>query len=130
MLIDHSPRENLAQPAAQLAPVAKNERVRRALLLMEQHIADPMPVEAIAKQIKISARQLARDFHDELGAGPARVNLNLRLEHARMRLAASAIPITEVAHLSGFPDAAYFTKQFRAQFGQTPRKYRQSVATV
>ena len=35
-----------------------NERVRRAMLLMEQHLGDPLSVEEIARRVDISKRQL------------------------------------------------------------------------
>ena len=35
-----------------------------------------------------------------------------------------SMPVREVAFLSGFYDADYFCRVFRAQAGRTPREYR------
>lgn len=127
LLIEHAPGDSSAQPATNLAPSAKNERVRRTLLVMEQHIAEPLPVSALAARLKISERQLARDFKADLGLSPAQVYLRLRLEHARITLAATADSVTTIAHASGFADSANFSKQFKLHCGLSPRAYRQSI---
>ena len=47
----------------------------------------------------------------------------------RLRTASSLLITTEkttaeIAELTGFTDASYFTKTFKASFGQTPKDYR------
>lgn len=50
---------------------------------------------------------------------------NFRLEHAA-RLIREGTRITEVALMSGFTSSSYFSKCFKAKYGQNPKEYQQS----
>ncbi len=47
-----------------------------------------------------------------------------RLRTACSLLATTEKTTAEIAELTGFTDASYFTKTFKASFGQTPKEYR------
>lgn len=47
-----------------------------------------------------------------------------RLRTARALLETTEKTTAEIAELTGFTDASYFTKIFKASFGQTPKEYR------
>lgn len=125
--VDHTLAEEALQPSPGLAPIVKNDRVRRALLMMEQHLASPLSVAEIAHRLQISPRQLHRDFQSELGASPAEAKIDLQLEYARMRLIASDAKITEIAHISGFSDSAHFARRFREKYAEKPSEYRSKM---
>ena len=63
-----------------------DDRVRRALLLMEQHLADPLPIADIARRLQLSTRQLERLFQTVMGQRPAEFYRGLRLRYARFLL--------------------------------------------
>ena len=112
-----------AQPHA--GPGAEgDDRVRRAILLMEQHIAEPLSVEAIAARLHLSSRQLERLFRMNTGVSPAIAYRQLRLRYARRLLETTRKSITAVAVEAGFCDGAHFARQFRSYFDQAPREVR------
>ena len=47
-----------------------------------------------------------------------------RLRTARALLETTEKTTAEIAELTGFTDASYFTKTFKSAFGQTPKEYR------
>ena len=47
-----------------------------------------------------------------------------RLRMAKSLLESTEKTTAEIAELTGFTDASYFTKSFKASFGQTPKEYR------
>ena len=51
-----------------------------------------------------------------------------RYGHARNKLRNSDLPVTEIAKLLGYSDAAHFTRAFRRWAGMTPSKYRKQHA--
>lgn len=114
-----------AQPHAG-TEVSGDERVRRAMLLMEQHVTEPLPIEAIAARLKVSTRQLERLFSDTLAASPASAYRRMRLRYARRLLETTSKSVTEIAVEAGFCDGAHFARQFRGQFGLSPRDARVS----
>src|SRR5580692_908227 len=60
LLFDKPRAGSEAQPHPPLAATATDPRVRRALLLMEQNLSHPLPVNAIAAQLGMSVRQFER----------------------------------------------------------------------
>lgn len=128
LLLDGSRAETATQPAPELAVRAKDERVRRASLLMEQNLGDPMRVAEIARRAGLSERQLDRLFKLELGAGPAEIYRDMRLAYGRWLLGQGSRSMTEIATLAGFADGAHFSRVFRARTGRTPSQYRKEGA--
>jgi AraC-like DNA-binding protein len=50
-----------------------------------------------------------------------------RLRTARALLETTEKTTAEIAELTGFTDASYFTKTFKSSFGKTPKEYRESL---
>ncbi|WP_349942553.1 GlxA family transcriptional regulator [Fulvimarina sp. MAC8] len=111
-----------AQPHA--GPASSDSRVRRAILMMESHVGDPLPVDTIAIRLDLSGRQLERLFRTTLGQAPAAVYRKIRLDHARRLLETTGKSVTDIAIESGFCDGAHFAQSFRTVFGQSPKQVR------
>ena len=61
-----------------------------------------------------------KDLYRHFGITPAAYYLRLRLEHARMLLRQTPMPMVEVALATGFANASHFAHAYRAMFGRTP----------
>jgi transcriptional regulator GlxA family with amidase domain len=103
-------------------------RVRQAAQFIEQRLDTPPSIEAIARYVGISSRQLERVFHSALGMGPTAFQRSLRLEYGRWLLRSSSRTITEVAIDTGFADGAHFSRDFKSAFGCSPREFRANIA--
>ena len=114
-------RTSRTRRSARSPPGAK---VSRALLLMEQNIAQPLPIATVAARLHVSARQLERLFRAELGAGPAVVYRDVRLRYAGWLLATTDRSVTAIAHEAGFADAAHLARHYRAAHGRSPSEGR------
>jgi transcriptional regulator GlxA family with amidase domain len=101
-----------------------DERVSSALELMEESIASPIKLSAIADRVGLSLRQLERLFEKELEMLPHQLYLDIRMKQAHDRLSQSSDPILSVALQCGFSDAANFTRACKAYFGETPSGIR------
>jgi transcriptional regulator GlxA family with amidase domain len=122
--IDQARPANQAQPQPAMAGDLDNNRVRRAALLMEQHINEPLAIEEIARRLSVSARQLERIFLAATGLSPTRFYRQLRLRYAMWRLRSTARTVTAIAQEAGFADCAHFSRQFREFFGVNPSSIR------
>lgn len=120
LLLDRARPGDGAQPHPPLADSITNERVRRALLLMEQHLADPLPIAEIARRLAVSTRQLERLFQAIMGMRPAAFYRTIRLRYARWLLDTTGRTVTDIALEAGFADCAHFSRQFKAMHGATP----------
>lgn len=101
-----------------------NSAVIKALHLLEGHIDQPPPREAIAQATGLSLRQLERLFADHLGQSLSETAMAIRLDAAAHRLRATDISITAIALDCGFASTAHFSRRFRARFGLPPSALR------
>ncbi len=115
-----------AQPHPPLATDGgkTDERVRRALLTMEQHLGTPLPIHEVARRVGLSTRQLERRFRQVLGVCPAVGYRELRLRYASWLLNNTALSVTDVAIEAGFADGAHLSRQFRQAYGHPPSLHR------
>ncbi|GAB4262765.1 MAG: GlxA family transcriptional regulator [Deferrisomatales bacterium] len=99
-------------------------RVRKAIFLMEQNMAEPLAVEDLAGQVHTSVRQLERLFREQTGESPSTYYRSLRLRYAHWLLTESRRPVTEVAYDCGFADGSHFARSFKQAFGRSPASVR------
>jgi len=75
-------------------------------------------------RLGISYEHAARCFRGAFGATPLAYVNHLRLERAKILLEKTGASVKDVARKTGFRDAGYFGRIFRAQIGVTPATYR------
>lgn len=128
MLIDRARRGNTSQPQPAVYDEVSDNRVRRAILLIEQHLSEPISADTLATSLNLSRRQLERAFNDELGMSPNQFSRNLRLRYGLWLLKHTDRSITDISAECGFADTAHFSRQFRAHFGAPPSQIRSDAA--
>ncbi|KRV47257.1 hypothetical protein AQ490_07205 [Wenjunlia vitaminophila] len=112
-------------PAPESGRRALRVRIRSFIL---HHLHDPwLDPRTIAAAHNISVRYLHKLFQDE-GCTVAEWIRQRRLERCQRDLANPALchrPIRTIATCWGFPNAAHFSRAFRAAYGLPPREYRE-----
>lgn len=103
-----------------------NKTVLDAVSAMEDTMADPLNLSALARIAGVSPRQLNRLFASNLGVPVMQFYADLRLEKARTLLRGSALTVTEISIATGFASPAHFSRRFTEAYGQPPSKYRAS----
>jgi len=101
-----------------------NPRVARAITFMERNLDSALAVEAIAAEVGITQRALERLFERWLNTSPASYYRNLRLRRARALLQQTDLPAIEIALMTGFADAAHFSRAYKNTFGHPPTAER------
>ena len=104
-----------------------DNRLARALALIEERLAEPLAVNEIAEAVHLSAFHFARMFRRSTGMSPHEYVTTRRVEKAQTLLAVSDVPLAEVAQRVGYRTQAHFTRVFHEKTGTTPRRYRQSL---
>jgi AraC family transcriptional regulator len=97
---------------------------RKALAYIEEHLAEPVSLEALAQLVGLSACYFCRAFRHSLGMPPQRYQLNQRIERAKTLLAKRAASVTDVSLTVGYNDTSAFCTAFRRITGLTPSAYR------
>ena len=108
--------------------LAPGSRFGPVLAHMRDHYQAPITNERLARMAHLSVRAFERKFHASFHLTPQKYLRRLRLRMASRALVYTGQPIAEVAHGCGFVDQSHFTREFRRDFGRTPRDYRDHYA--
>ena len=106
---------------------------RRALFeeaveIIEREYANDLELDAIARRLATSRRQLQRAFA-EAGSTSFRTRLaEVRMRRARDMLREGTLQVREVAGRVGYRQAAQFAKTFRRHHGRPPSTFRREGA--
>lgn len=119
--------DNALQPAPLYSERAKDARIRRAMLLIERNIENPISCEFIARQSHLSVRQLERLFKTELGISPTAYAERLRMAKAHDLLNNSREPLYQIAIRCGYKNHSHFSVRFKMAYGISPSALRQSA---
>ena len=101
----------------------------RARDMLEQAVAEPPSLRALASAVGANPFVLLREFRRRFGLPPHAFLLRLRAERARTLLAKGR-DLAEVAHDLGFADQSHMTRVFKRLYGLTPAAYRRTVTRV
>src|SRR5262249_13843978 len=101
------------------------ERVVRTHI--EEHFAEKIPIAILARLIGLSRFHFCRTFKQSFGTTPHRYQTNCRIEQAKLFLANSAAPVTQIGLMVGFSSSPSFATAFRKAAGVPPTAYRRSM---
>ncbi len=90
--------------------------------LLDEHLAEPVTLEAAGAQLGRSVPHLVRSFTREFGVSPHAYLIGRRVDAARRALLQGARPADVAADL-GFYDQAHFTRHFKRHLAVTPARF-------
>jgi AraC-like DNA-binding protein len=96
----------------------------RVLEYIRDHYANPITNQELAKVSGMSLRAFERQFLASFHLTPQKYLRKLRLRIATRALIYTNDSLSELALNCGFADQSHFAREFRRQFGRTPREYR------
>lgn len=104
-----------------------DELVAEAQQWLQNHLAEPGSLAALAARLQVSQRTLARRFQRATGMSARAYLQSLRMAGAKELLKHSNLPVGDIAWQLGITDVSYFSQLFRSHAGMSPLKYRQAV---
>lgn len=111
---------------AAIRMAGRNRHLAEAILLMERHLEDPLPVDRIADAVALSARQLTRLFRAHLHRPPGQFYLELRIDRAASLLRQTGLSVSEIAVACGFQSASHLGRHLKRRHGATPGQWRRA----
>ncbi len=100
-------------------------RMQRVLHHIEQHLGDPLDLDALSDIAAFSKFHFHRQFTALFGISPHRYVQLARLKRASFRLAfKSREAVTEIALDAAYETPESFTRSFRERIGQSPSEFR------
>jgi transcriptional regulator GlxA family with amidase domain len=127
LVVYHRRPGGQSQYSALLELAGGEGRFAGLLAWARTRLTDPLPVEALAEQAKMSPRNFHRAFTAETGSTPARAVERLRLEAARALVEQDERPIDQIARETGFSDPERMRRAFLRAFGQPPQGLRRAA---
>ncbi|SEH03163.1 AraC family transcriptional regulator [Nonomuraea solani] len=107
-------------------PTREDARVRAAVAMMRERLADPVTLADIAGEVHLSVFHLVRVFKEATGVTPHRFLTRLRIEEAKRLLRDTDLAIAQVAPRCGFAGPGALSAAFLRHTGTRPSAYRNS----
>ena len=101
--------------------------ISRAVRWIRQHYAAPFRVEDVAEIVGMSVSAFYRNFQAVTAMSPIQFQKQLRLQEARLLLAAHPNDVTGVGFKVGYESASQFSREYRRYFGMPPSQDAQTL---
>jgi AraC family transcriptional regulator, carnitine catabolism transcriptional activator len=96
----------------------------RVLGIMEANFSSPLDFAALCRESRLGPHRLGSVVREATGLSPMRCYLKLRLAGARTALFYGDGRIEDIAGAFGFSCPEVFSRAFKAEFGTSPRGFR------
>jgi AraC-like DNA-binding protein len=100
--------------------------IRRVRDRIDREYAQPLDVEALARDAHMSAGHLSREFRLAYGESPYSYLMTRRIERAMALLRRGDLSVTEVCFEVGCSSLGTFSTRFRELVGMPPSTYRRT----
>lgn len=94
--------------------------VARAVRWIRAHYSEPFHVEDLARLAGMSVSAFYRNFQAVTAMSPIQFQKQIRLQEARLLLAAHPKDVTSVGFRVGYESASQFSREYRRQFSRPP----------
>jgi AraC family transcriptional regulator len=99
------------------------ERVERVIAILRQHLAEPLSLEEIGREVGCSPFYLSRTFSAKTGTTIPQYLRRLRMERAAELLKTGKYNVTEAALEVGYSSLSHFSQAFCQTMGRCPGLY-------
>lgn len=112
-------------PYMALEQLRSNDRtVRRAESWVRAHLDEEVSIPALARQVGVSPRTLARRLDAAVGLSPIAFIQRLRVEAAVQMLRTTRLSLSEIGARVGYSDAGSLSRLVQRETRSTPRQLR------
>ena len=124
---DHIREAGSTQLSAYILLRRRSRKLAEAARLMEQNVEQPLTINEMGRQLRLSPRQLDRIFRTHLQTSPGSFYRKLRVDRARHLIVQTGLSIAQIAAATGFSSSAHLARCFRQCYGTSPRAFRNSI---
>lgn len=107
-------------------PHMMDQRVQHVVSLIRNNYERKLTLREMADTVNLSTWWLCHLFKADMGTSPERFLAMLRLEKAKVLLEESFLSVKEIMADVGMSDAGHFSRSFKAAYGLTPAKWRET----
>ena len=104
----------------------KDERIISAKNYIDLHFKEKHSIKSAADIYGVTQRRFCDIFSRHIGMTPGEYILGKKIAYSKELFDIGNISVENVAELSGFCDAYYFSRMFKKITGMTPGQYRRN----
>jgi AraC family transcriptional regulator len=119
-----APDERCMAAAAPLCGGLALWQQRRVRDFVAANIGGPVAVGSLAALARLSPSHFRKAFKTTFGVTPHAYVMRERVAHARVAIASTHAPLSEIALDLGFSDQAHLCRAFRRTVGDSPARWR------
>lgn len=101
-----------------------SSQIRSCRDYIELHAEQELKLSELANHVGYSEYYLSRKFKREMGVSISSYIRYVRVEHSKMMLVSSGVPISQIADSLHFASSSHYSESFREVTGKTPQQYR------
>lgn len=124
LLIDAGRTEQSAYAMWSLPKSHGDAQILRVQHWLEQHFAQSMVIDEVARRFGFGVRNFKRRFKDATGCTPIGYLQTLRLERAKQMLESTRMTLASITYAVGYEDSNSFRRLFQQRVGMLPAAYR------
>ncbi|WP_199615303.1 AraC family transcriptional regulator [Paenibacillus alkalitolerans] len=109
---------------------AMPHQIYHAMKYMEDHLAEKMEIERLARHVGWSHEHFTRTFQQHVGHTPKAWMTKRKIERAAQLLLQRSDSVKEIAREIGFGDEYYFHRLFRRWMGMTATEHRRKYGDL
>ena len=95
-------------------------RMVRAVEHIRAHFAQPLRVEEIARELRMSVSGFHAHFKAVTAMSPLQFQKQLRLQEARRLMLSENLDAAEAGNHVGYEDASHYNREYKRHFGEPP----------
>jgi AraC family transcriptional regulator, arabinose operon regulatory protein len=100
------------------------QKVAQSIAYMRQHLDQSVSFASFAAMANLSESHFRSVFKHQTGYSPMDYLIRLRIHKACQLLDTTNLSVKEIAQLTGYEDALYFSRAFKTVIELSPAKYR------
>jgi AraC-like DNA-binding protein len=101
---------------------ASAQRIFKALRWLQDHFAEPLRIEELAKDVHLSPSALHQHFKSVTAMSPLQYQKSLRLHEARRLMLNEGLDAATASFTVGYESPSQFSREYRRLFGAPPRQ--------
>lgn len=103
------------------------EQLKKARDILRNRIKSGVSIRELAKLVGLNQNKLKLGFKQVFGNTVNGTLLKMRLDKARLLIAANELSLREIAEEVGYENKSFFARKFREKYGVLPRDFRKEV---
>lgn len=101
--------------------------VKKIKDILREHKGEKITLQYLSSEINVHPVHLSREFPRYFQMTFGEYYRKIKLERSVQLLGCMKFSLTDIAYDCGYADQSHFIRSFKAAFGITPSKYRQSI---